>query len=482
MKLLILLKALHKEEFREFEKFLQSPFFKASDQYLAFFRYLYKHYPAFELERDELEISYRNCFGANSFTETKLYNLMSGMAKQVEQYLAIQLVLTQDERNGISLQQFLLVRSLGERNMSVYYRTEAEQLIAQTESLPAKSSDDYLSLYLLNRDYYFNPDTPKHLTHQPYLQAATENLIIHHGISFLRFVAELKARGHTLNSQQDLSMLEAVLTYTNDAAIREKHPLAAVYNSLVKLYQQGVSEHGFRKIKELLVGNFEQLPKQEQRLLLAHAINIGISLNASEANVYEELLSLYKLAIGVNALLEGNRITHIAFFNIAAAAAHCKDFDWAMGFVTDFSRFLEVDKELCTVNLSKAFINYEQGNLLEAHACLDTDVFRVTGFELSGRLLHLKIIFDKYLANSNEFQFLSHTLSALEKYIVDKKSIAPDKRESLLHFIRFVRLLAKEKTENARLSAKIKTGLSQKLNNHENIIFRDWLDNRISRL
>ncbi|MBK8567191.1 MAG: hypothetical protein IPN76_28670 [Saprospiraceae bacterium] len=484
MKLLTLLKALRKEEYRDFEKFLQSPFFKASDQYLTFFRYLNKQFPTFELEREGLEFAFRSCFGAKSFTETKLYNLMSGMSKQVEQYLAIQLVLNQDERNGLSLQRYLLVKALGERNMSSYYRAAAEELVALTESLQAKSSDNYLAIYLLNRDYYFNPDTPKHLDQQPALQSATDSLIIHFCISFLRLVAEMHVRGRSIKGLPDLSrlVLDAVLAYTDHVSIRDKSPLAAIYNSLVKMYHNGVSEHGFRDIKELLVENFDQLPKQEQRLLMSHVINSGISMYASEANVNQELLSLYKLAITYNALLEGNRITHIAFFNIAATAAYCSEFDWALEFVAEYRKFLEFDKELSAVSLSKALVCYENGNLENARSFFDNVVFRTSGFEMIGRLLHLKITFDNYLKDADEFQFLSHTLSTFERYVKEKQSLTFDKKETILNFIRFVNHLTKERTSNPNLPMKAKTRLRKKLDGIPYIVSRDWLHKRIDSL
>ena len=71
MKLSSLLQALHPDEYKDFEKFLQSPFFKASEQYLKYFKCLCKYYPGFELEKADLQAAYKRCFGPDSLIRVR---------------------------------------------------------------------------------------------------------------------------------------------------------------------------------------------------------------------------------------------------------------------------------------------------------------------------------------------------------------------------------------------------------------------------
>ncbi|MCC6723993.1 MAG: hypothetical protein IT258_05745, partial [Saprospiraceae bacterium] len=154
MKLLSLLRALQPDERKEFEKFLASPFFKAGEQQQMFFKFLCKHHSGFDLGKAELEAAYRRCFGKDSYADNKLYNLMSSMAKQVEDFMAIKFVL--NDREG-HLRDTLLVRALGQRKAGSYYRTEAQRLADAVEKQAVKNLDDYLLLEQLYSNAYFNP-------------------------------------------------------------------------------------------------------------------------------------------------------------------------------------------------------------------------------------------------------------------------------------------------------------------------------------
>ena len=261
MKLPTLLKSLQQAEHKEFEKFLQSPFFKASEQYLKFFRYLCKHHPGLEVERTDLEAAYRHCFGKESLTESRLYNLLSGLGRQVEQYLAVKMVLAPDGNDESQLQKELLVKSLGQRNMGAYFRAEAQRLIDEVDALPAKALEDYHSLEQLHHLVYFNPDTPKYKEHPPSLPLAMEQLDLYYCIAKLRYAAEMKMRERLFQARYELPLLEAVLEKTAAPELMESHPLAAIYNRLVHLYTGGVGEHDFRALKLLFTKKFHLLPK-----------------------------------------------------------------------------------------------------------------------------------------------------------------------------------------------------------------------------
>ncbi len=184
MKLLNLLKTLEKEEYREFEKFLQSPFFKAGDQYLKYYQYLLKQHPSLALDSQDLENAYRRCFGEASFSSSKMYNLLSWLAKHLENFISVKTLLSQP---NAELKGMLLVQSLGQRKAGAYFKTRAHATVDEWAGLPIKKTEDYHLLQLLNQEIYFHPTTAKHREHPPYLQSAVEYLDLYYCISKLRY-------------------------------------------------------------------------------------------------------------------------------------------------------------------------------------------------------------------------------------------------------------------------------------------------------
>lgn len=480
MKLPSLLKALQTNEHKEFERFLQSPFFKASEQYLAFFKHLCKHHPGFELGKVELETAYRTCFGKQALTESKLYNLMSGLAAQVELYLSVKL-LAPDGKGGSRLQRELLVKSLEQRNMGAYFRTEAERLIEEMDKLPAKTLQDYHTLEQLHLQIYFNPDTPKYGAASRNLPSALQQLDMHYYIAKLRYAVEMKVRERLFQVTYDLPMLEPVLAMTAAPDILQEHPLAGVYNRLVRLYLQGFDEHGFKVLCELFIEKVPFLPRDDQQLILRHLINYGISLVAQGFDVQTEMLSLYKIAIETDMLLDDNRLTHSAYFNIASLAAKCGDFDWAWAFIRQFSNHLEETMRQAATGLAAASVFYAQGKLDEAQKSLTQESFMVAGFDIVARGLLLKIAFDRYTKLGKDYEFLLSHLHAFKRF-VKTKEWAPHKKKAQLNCLKMARKMAVVKFESVTVSKEERQAMREQLAQLQPIVLKDWLLERIEQI
>ncbi len=481
MKLPTLLKALQKEEHKEFVKFLQSPFFKASEQYLKFFRHLCKHHPRFEVERTDLEAAYRQCFGQQSLTESKLYNLLSGLGRQVEQYLAVKMMLNPNGKDESQLQRELLVRSLGQRNMGAYFRAEAKRLIDELSALPAKALEDYLTLEQLHHLVYFNPDTPKYKEHPPSLPLAMEQLDLYYCIAKLRYAAEMMARERLFQVRYELPLLEAVLEKTAAPKLLETHPLAALYNRLVHLYLQGVGEQDFRALRLLFIEKFPFLPKADQREMLHHLINSGIALIAKDCELHNEILSLYKMAIEADMLLDGNRITNPTFANIVMFAALCKEFDWAKAFMHRFSPYLEAGKRQPVIALSESSLYYHQGMLDKAQSSLIAETFMLPAFDIVARGMLLKILFDRYVREGKDYELLNAHLNAFEKF-VNIKQLTEEKKNAQLNCIKFVRKMTAIKFEMVDVPEVKKKSLRAKLKQLKPIVSKKWLEESIESI
>ncbi len=484
MKLLVLLKSLRPSEHREFEKFLQSPYFKASDQYLKFFRYLSKRHPEFDLDGPGMREAYRRCFQVNTLpSDSQLHNLTFGMSKQLEQFLVAQLVLNPEmEDNNVPLHDQLLVKALGMRNMGAYFRSEALRLIDETVSKKGIKTDDFLTIYQLYHQIYYNPDTPKLKGDTPELQQSLQYLDLHYYVAKLRDVAEMKARERIVDVRYDApAMLEAILEHSAALGASELFPILTIYHQLVALYQSGVDEVGFRHLMASLDTHFIALASRDRMLLIRHLINCGISLVARNCAVEAELLSLYKRAIEADILLEGKRITHSSFINIANLASLCKEFEWALGFIELFSPYLEASKKQPAVHLASAGVHYNQGMLDLAQKFLTPEIFSIPAFDIMGRGLLIKILFDRYILLGQDYEFLHHQLNAFEKYVV-AQPLTLEKKQAQLNWLKFVRRLAGIKFSLVLVPEAKKEMLRKKLKDLQPMVNKKWMEERVGGL
>lgn len=478
MKLPILLRSLRPEEHKEFEKFLQSPFFKASDQYLKYFKFLCKHHPGFDLNKPDLQTAYRKCFGPDSLTDTRLYNLLSGLGKQLEQFLVVNMVLPTDEEPGNGLYGYLLVRALGMRNTGAYFRSEAREQIEELTAHPTPGIDDYLVIQQLHHQVYYNPDTPKFGEHTHHLQQAAEYLDRYYCMMKLRYSAEMKARERIVNTRYAFPMLDAVMEHSALSSLIDNQRMWGIYHDLVELYQKGVSEKGFRTLMAVFTSEFHRIPGVDQNVLLRHLINCGISLVARDCEVEADLLALYKLSIEIDILLSGNRITHQSFINISNLAGLCGEFDWAESFINRFSIHLEDDKKQSTLDLAKAGLYYNKGALDKALDCLNTDIYAVPSLDLPGRALMLKIVFDRYVLFGKDYEFLIAQMKSFEKFI-QVRPLTEEKKYAQLNWIRFLRKLATTKFNLVAVPDSQKLVLRKKLKALQPVVYKKWLEVKI---
>ena len=194
-----------------------------------------------------------------------------------------------------------------------------------------------------------------------------------------------------------------------------------------------------------------------------------------------ELLSLYKLAIQANVLLDGNRITHIAFLNIASLAGLCKEFDWAFAFVEQFSPYLEESKRAPSVDLAKAGLHYNQGRLEEAQTCLKPETFQIPFFDVIARALLIRIAFDRYVLNGRDYEFLSAQIHAFDRYI-QTLGLATEKKAADLNCIKFVRKMVSLKFELVEVPESKKDALRKSLKQLQPVRLKKWLEQAIERL
>lgn len=121
-KLAQLLSTFTKTEFKEFGKFLKSPYFNVSDRNLgAFYNAVREFYPAFKLSKEKV---YQRIYPGKPYNEKTMKNILSDSLKSAEEFLTYKTFETRKELKSNLKAEALLAKSMEKEFLKAVERTE----------------------------------------------------------------------------------------------------------------------------------------------------------------------------------------------------------------------------------------------------------------------------------------------------------------------------------------------------------------------
>lgn len=324
-KLIILLKALNAEEFRQFYRYLKSPFFTKSKELLQFYDYIRKYYPDFEAEKLDRKIIFASLYPNESFNSPRLRNLALKVTKILEDYL----IYLEFKQNDFQKKQ-LLTHIYGKRNINVIFKQKTTELLADLEKQQFRDTHYFYDSYLLQQDYYFHVNTPKQGDMVEMLKVALKNLDHFYQVERLRLGVDLKNRERIFSECHDFDSTATSLNGIEDILI---------YQLLKKLLCLCETQESaiFYEIKQLFQANFQQISEKDGLIILPSLLNYAIRQFASrEIEFSKEAFDLYQLGIHSKLLVSNNVISGTTFLNIVVIGAKLKQFDYIQSFIETY--------------------------------------------------------------------------------------------------------------------------------------------------
>ncbi len=517
-KLFSLLAVLSREELKRFGKFLQSPYFTESEGLVIFYDYLKQHYPAFDPEKMSLEAAYRRLFSKRlelkkpldkkesearkqKMLAEKLDHLLSDMFRLLETFLVVEEALFNSEKeengksgkesppqlqarqSGISIREELLVKALARRTAYEFFLKYSQALLAKTEGLPVKNTDDYWLLSQLHHWMYYHPATDKLRQKTPGVLEAMRHLDASYYLSKLRYAAELSAWKQIRPTEFHIPLLEEIIreasqlvASTAQETPARQHLLLAAYLELVQLYRENeAAESRFNNARELLLRHAGALPLREKRHLFTHLSNAGIRLyNLENRPIGEDLLALYRWALQEGLLVVNRRMTDTAYLNVILLAGDCGEFAWAANFMETCKCFLEDNVAEDACRAASGYLHFAKGEFDLARQCLVPVAVNRPLYSFYTRWILLKILFEEFMKDRGLYEHLLHYDTAFEKFIL-YQAMGDAKKEAWLNFVRFTRKAASFRLKNGRVSKEEKRQLKAELDALKYVYSKKWL-------
>ena len=468
------LRLLTPEEFKSFHKWLQSPWANSNGKLVELYQLLQRHHPNYHSRNLTKEKVFARLYPQKKYDDKWMRNIMAGMSKQVEKFLAHQHL----EKNDL-LAKELLAKEYIARHESNRYTKKIKEIIKELESKKIKETDDYLKLYMIHEELYNNSDSIQTYSDgHPTLKIADLYLDTFYSIIKWRHINEMVERRFIHPEEWNLSdKKELLISLTKGLHI----PINLLYQERITMVADS-NKYQYDSFKKKYFSAYDQLPMWDRKTMLFYLINMVIRMwLKGEQEVIYELLSLYKTGIEKKLLFHHGKLTKSTFANIVTTANSAGEFDYSKMFIEKYSTFLppEVIEDARAWALAKW--HYKQKMYDNSIDILAKHQFSDDFFILSGKFLLLQSYFDACLIDGSYYLFFHDYVEALKKYFKRNKTFAKERTTALINTVNYAFKICKLVNNNEHSIARLEA-IELKLNDENKIQGKKWLLNKLEEI
>lgn len=370
LKFLSLLKKLTKQELDGFHRYLKK-YHRREKIALRVFEYLSRFYPGFEQkEKIHLEYVYQKIFNTDfdkdDYAQKKVLNTASDLYKLLKNFLIVSKV-----QQNYQLQQTIWLSILQERGMKDEFSRKAAAFYRQTQNSPFKTPADALPNWMASYFHREHLSWYKPLSQIKIIQQCTDTMTSCWEIIRLKMACEMSMLNRVTNQVPIHQVKEAPDFQQAGLSI-----LKDIYESLWLLTDSGEEVH-FIRLESLLNQHGQHIDPKELEGIIRYAYNFTAdqSRHNQEAIHYERTHRLNKIGLAYGVFFQDGDMSSAAFSNIVTVACLTKEFEWASGFIRDYSHVILENKRQEAILLARAILAFETGKFQEVLYLLETVEF-----------------------------------------------------------------------------------------------------------
>lgn len=444
-KLIGLLRSFSPAEFRDFEKFVSSPYFSKGRDLVPFFRILKKFQPGFADEALTAEYVFKKLFPGKEYDKVKSANIIKTLSSQLfmacKEFL-IQLGLQEDENR----KQFYLLNELRKRKLYSEFEKDLRS-IGRNPDDPVKGTvRDFVDRYfteLLARDYSLDTDDFKN-SYEANLKSAEYSLLAGLINTFKHQDEKNIARAYNLPVRDNLLdvMLDSLDADGLIARLRDtSHPMNDYLEIYFLIYEMNKVPYDtalFYKVRKLLQERRELFGQTENYTLwntLLSFCNLANLPNEEHFYIFNHILEN-----GIYRKSDSEDFHIVLFRNIVLVASAMNKTEWLEKFLERYSEEIHADHRTGMKLYSYAVLNFSKGDYAAALEHIQGIRFELFLYKPDMRVLQLKIFY-KLGYHDQLFSMIDSTLH----YLRNTKEIRDDFKESVRNLTKYIKEFMKMK-------------------------------------
>lgn len=475
--LVLLLKKFDKQQLKEFNNFVKSPFFNTNNALIKLYEYIRKQYPDYNPEKLEKEYVYKKLFGKTEYNDGFLRVLMSNLQSLAEEYL----IYISFQKDPLIKKKYLL-----DELISLGARKQAEKVLNEGLKDLAKSiphyPEDYLGMYYMAfyRRYFYSTQFVVNKNNKP-----DESLLDDQKYFIIYFLLRTLAghfyhlnQKHIINYEPRLIFLDEIIIFLDNNPEYLEVPILNITFLRVLLLKNNDIKDYFR-LKNAFYSTFNKLDDKDAFNTISIIMNYcqrNYSLTENEIFLKEKF-EILKFAVenDLNTFEKNEGFDSSRFNNIVNTAIDNNEEEWAENFIKKYCSELDNETKEYTTAFANALVLSAKKENDAALACLS----KLKNPSASTEKFSLKVLQLKIYYEQNYFDQAESTSDSFRHMIQNDKVLPETFKESYKNFYSlYVKLLSlKLKNDRPGLNE-----MKDKLKTTRNVIFKKWLSAMLNEI
>jgi len=427
-KLLLILKTFSKQEIKEFEKYIHSPYLNSAGEYIySFFNCIKKYHPDFEHANLSKQNIFKEIYPNERYNDSRIRKLASETMKLALDYLAVRNLLEDEGQKG-----HYILKELDERDLTSLFEIKNKELINKIDKTKVKDFTYYYEKYRLISDtkaFYFNRERKKSISiFNDEIDNLTNNFVL---LYIHKFIERFKEKRSFTETDFHLPFFKEITSYASEH-ISGKGNLFDLYYTELLLFTSCEEKYYFslKHLKEKLLSKISKTALSNIYTTLSNYATE--QLENGKTNYLNEIFELHKEVL--KRKLYGTIFSEFVYFNVITVALRLGEVKYAEKILDEYKNKLRKDIREDAYNYSLANIYFTKKKFAEALESLSKVNFNLTLHKYLVRNLTIKIYYDL-----NESNALYSLIDSYKHVLKRDKTVPESVRSYVTNYINLTR-------------------------------------------
>ncbi len=415
-KLIPILKTFSKEEIREFDKFLNSPFSGCKKFVLNFYRELVKLHPDFSESKTDKKKIYEKLYSGKKYNDGLIRRIISDLIRFSEEYLSFK-----NYRNSV-FQKHCLLNELRARNLEDQFRIRSESMLKKINSSGKVDPEFLLETYFVSMEIKeFRNHLRDSKMHEVYALTAETFTVF-----FLRMIYSYINHKNTFSREIKSSsgLADEFIRNLNFKSftkyLENNDSRYSVYLKMV-LYSFNIvsnknDRESYHKLNQLLKDNPEYFSEWELKNLYVNIIKFLSYQNDNYDNVFiDEEYSMYEVLLSEYYLPGPSLTLQLSFCrNYINICRQKGKFERIKDFRKKYSPYFPAEYKDDLISLCESVYHFEKKNFTTSVSYASKVNFNRDIFKFDIKILKIKNFYELGYFESayTELDTLKHLFSS----------------------------------------------------------------------
>ncbi|MBL7129435.1 MAG: hypothetical protein ISS16_10705 [Ignavibacteria bacterium] len=486
-----ILKTFSDEDFNYFRDYLRSPFFNRSKQLLNMYEVIVNFRPQFNSKNFTKKNIHNKIFPTFEYKETTVSTLLVNLSYLAQDYLMYSNV----RSNYLKSQDFLFDELLKRKLYKLFEKNAAEfeRILNDNRGVDV---DNILSKFYFETDKYnynvINKTFVEKQTHNENIELITnrgKHLIFYFiiqmikqnlGLYTYKFNYDVDIENNFLIKFSKNVYFKKILEYLcNNTGDSEYSKVARTYKHLFLMFSDFENEKHYYDFKEVFLKNSRLFSYDEKQFLSSSLVQYCLAKNrviGLDSKYNKELLEIYELIVK-NEYYKFSFSDNLPvglFRNIVILGLRLKKYKWIDDFINNNRRKLHAEQRKNMYYYCHSKIYFERGMYRKA-----LDNFSKIQLSSSTFKVDIKNMILRTYYELNLTEYARSFIDSYRHFLRNDKTLSVERRSAYRSFVNIVQNLLDAKNSNKKSHV---TYIEKRLNDKENIAFREWLYEKVSEL